>query len=214
MRPLLVLLAAGALVTACARIQEISPLGPIPLVMADAPAQVSAIAYQLPAEPSAGTRPDITILRGAACALGSQRASRAGTFIITDAEYANVFQDELRRAGYQATDAVPAGAGSGRAGYLLTATMSDVRLNICLPDIDQSNPYDGKGEAGMAVRWQVRRANDGRIVYTATRRGYARTDTVIAAAGRELLKGAFARAVHGLLADEGFRAVLRQGQGI
>ncbi len=213
MRFLLVLLAACA-VGGCARVQEIGSLQPVPLVAADGPAQRHAIAYQLPAEPSAGTRPAITVLRGAACEPGSQRASRASTFVIMDAEYANVFQDELRRAGYRATDALPAGAGGAGTGYRLTATMSGVGLNVCLPEIDQNNPYDGKGEAGMTVQWQVRRASDGRVVYTSTQRCYARTDTVIAAAGRVLLKAAFVRAIHGLLADEGFRAVLRQGQGL
>jgi hypothetical protein len=195
------------------RVQDIMPLEPVPLIPADTAAQHHTIAYQLPAGPSVATRPAITVLRGATCELGNQRASRANTFIITDMEYANVFQDELRRAGYRAIDAVPAGAGGVGTGYLLAATMSDVRLNVCLPEIEQNNPYDGKGEAGMVVRWQVMRANDGRVIYTTTQRGYARADTVIAAAGRELLKAAFARAVHGLLADEGFRAMLRQGQG-
>lgn len=211
MRHALVALAVLVIVGGCTRVQEIEDLPPIRLVMADAPAQAHPVAYQLPDDPSRGTRPDITILRGKACELGSQRAAKTTPFNITDAEYASVFQDELRRAGYRTVDALPAGAPArtSAATFRIVAEMSEVRMNVCLPEVDAANPYDGKGEAGMTVLWQVYAVATGDIVYTTTQAGYARIDETIPAAGRELLRTAFARAIHGLLADDGFRAAMR-----
>lgn len=209
MRCVLAILAALVAVAGCTAVQEIAHRDPVPLVTAEAPAQARAIAYQLPAEPSRGTRPAITILSGKACTLGSQRAARASPFAIIDTEYASVFQDELRRAGYRAVDALPAGGGNASGAWRVVAEMSDVRMNVCLPEADAANPYDGKGEAGMTVRWQIHPAGGGDPVYATTLYGYARIDDTIPAAGRELLRAAFARAVHALVADEGFRAAMR-----
>jgi hypothetical protein len=211
MRFVCAILAVLATLGGCTRVQEIRHLDPIGLVLADPAAQARAVAYQLPDSPSRGTRPAITVLRGAACVLGSQRAAKATAFEITDAEYASVFQDEFRRAGYRAFDAVAAGApdGASAGAWRIVAEMSEVRMNVCLPEADAANPYDGKGEAAMTVRWLVYPAAGGTLLYASTQPGYARIDTKISAAGRELLRTAFARSIHGLLADEGFRAAMR-----
>ena len=213
MRPGIVMLAALAAIGACTQVQEIERKGDVPLVLADTAAQARTVTYQLPEPGSDGLAPRITVLRGTACQLGSQRATRTSLFAIADRDYANVFQDELRRAGYRALDAVavgtPADARGVAADFRIVGVMSNVRTNVCLPAADLGNIYDGKGEASMTIRWEVHAAASKSVVYTTTQQGYAKIDDPIPAAPRELMRAAFARAIHGLLADEGFRAAMR-----
>ena len=217
MRPGMLLLAALAAIAACTQVQDIERVNEVPLVLADTAGQARTIVYQLPEPWSDGLSPRTAVLRGTACQLGSQRATRTTPFTIPDWEYANVFQDEFRRAGYRALDAVaagtPAGAGGVAADFRIVGAMSNVRANVCLPAADQGNIYDGKGEASMTVRWEVHGPAGKGVVYSTTQRGYARADEPIPAVPRELMRAAFARAIHGLLADEGFRAALRRPAG-
>jgi hypothetical protein len=206
--------AALAAIAACTQVQDIARVNEVPLVLADTAGQARTLAYQLPEPSSDGLSPRITVLRGTACQLGSQRATRTTPFTIPDWEYANVFQDEFRRAGYRALDAVaagtPVGAGGVAAEFRIIGVMSNVRANVCLPAADLGNVYDGKGEASLTVRWEIHGQAGRGAVYTTTQRGYARIDEPIPAVPRELMRAAFARAIHGLLADEGFRAAMRQ----
>ncbi len=217
MRPGMVMLAALAAIGACTQVQEIERTGDVPLVLADTAGQARTVTYQVPDPSSDGMTPRITVLRGTACQLGSQRATRTSLFTISNRDYANVFQDEFRRAGYRALDAAAAGTpGDARgvaADFRIIGVMSNVRANVCLPAVDLGNLYDGKGEASMTVRWEVHAAAGKSVVYTTTQRGYAKVDDPIPAAPRELLRAAFARAIHGLLADEGFRAAMRATGG-
>ncbi|HKV00165.1 MAG TPA: hypothetical protein VJR58_33010 [Vineibacter sp.] len=191
------------------RLNEIERVGEVRLIQAEPAAQARTLAYQLPAAGRSAATPRVTVLRGPDCQIGSQSAARTTLFAVTDQDYANVFQDELRRVGYQALDAVAADARDSRAEFAIAATMTNVRMNICLPAADLGDIYGGKGEASMTVRWQVYASARKSIVYTTTQAGYGKLDDVTDAAARELLRAAFARAVHGLLADEGFRALLR-----
>lgn len=191
------------------RLNEIERVGEVRLVQAEPAAQARTLAYQLPSGRSGGTTPRVTVLRGPDCQIGSQGAARTALFAVTDQDYANVFQDELRRVGYRALDAVGADAREPRAEFAIAATMTNVRMNVCLPAADLGDIYGGKGEASLTVRWQVYASSGRSIVYTTTQPGYAKLDDITDAAARELLRAAFARAVHGLLADEGFRALLR-----
>ncbi len=191
------------------RVNEIERVGDVRQVAAEPAAQTRTIAYQLPGGRSGGPAPRVTVLRGPSCQIGSQGVARTAAFAVTDQDYANVFQDELRRVGYQALDAVTAGARDVRAEFVIAATMANVRMNVCLPAADLGDVYGGKGEASMTVRFEVHASARRSTVYATTQAGYAKLDDVTDAAARELLRAAFARAVHGLLADEGFRALLR-----
>lgn len=210
---MLVLLAA---VGACTQVREIERVDEVRPVPADAAAQARTVAYQMPDPASDDGAPRITILRGTACQLGSQRALRTSLFTMPGQDYANVFQDEFRRAGYRALDAVAHGTADAAvipADFRIVAVLSDVKANICLPAADLGDIYDGKGEASMTVTWQLHPRGGRGPVYSTTQRGYARIDEAIPVVTRELLRAAFARAVNGLLADEGFRTALRAPRG-
>ena len=213
MRHWFIALAALVMIGACTRVQEVERAGDIQLVQADAAVQARAIAYQLAAAPSDDSLPRITILRGTTCELGSQRATRTSQFAIADREYANVFQDEFRRAGYRTLDAVAADISADARGsapdFRIVGVMSKVRMNVCLPAADLGDIYTGKGEASMAVEWRLHAAGRKDAIYTTTQLGYAKVDEVIPAVARELLRATFARAIHGLLADQGFRQAMR-----
>jgi hypothetical protein len=212
MRLGIAVLAVLVLAGACTRIQDIRPVGDVGVVPAGPTAQTRTVAYELPPADSAGLAPDVTILRGTACRLGSQRAARTSLYVMIARDYADVFQDEFRRAGYRTRDPVnptlPTNDGAG-TDVRIVGVMSDVRANVCLPAVDLGDLSDGKGEASMTVQWQVYVPGRKDAAYVTAQPGYARIDTPVAAAGRELLRAAFARAIHGLLADKGFRDVMQ-----
>ena len=71
------------------------------------------------------------------------------------------------------------------------------------------NFTNGKGEASLTVEWQVYSNAQKSVVYTSVQKGYAKLDSSVVGPSRELWREAFARAVRGLLADEGFIAIAK-----
>jgi hypothetical protein len=65
----------------------------------------------------------------------------------------------------------------------------------------------------MTVEWQVYSNRQRAVIYSTVQKGYAKLETSTANPGRELWHQAFARAVRGLLVDDGFLGLVSGTSG-
>jgi hypothetical protein len=84
--------------------------------------------------------------------------------------------------------------------------VTNYRMNVCFPNMGFGDFTNGRGEASLRVEFQVYADARKSVIYTSNQTGYAKLDSSIAMPARELSRAAFARAVRGLLADQGFVA--------
>jgi len=125
----------------------------------------------------------------------------------SDPAFAHIFREELSRAGYRNIGvAGDAGASPAAADYRVAAVLTRTTMNVCYPF--SGNLGDGNGQANIGVQWQVFRRGQSTPAFTAAQSGYARLDSTVLAPNRILWRNAFAGAVRGLLADDGFVAFI------
>ena len=183
------------------------------------PPQADAVAK--PASPAAQSRSfffdgvtdgdlqDVSIIvaAGLACYPQSSSPNLPGMqrLVPSDPAFAHIFGEELTRAGYRNIGvAGDAGASPAAADYRVVAVLTRTTMNVCYPY--SGNLGDGNGQANVGVQWQVFLRGQSSPAFTTTQLGYARLASTTLAPNRILWRNAFAGAVRGLLADDGFVA--------
>jgi hypothetical protein len=215
----------GVLASACAPVQEIERVPDVTPPMASTFAASRSTVYERSILRSTVGEGVVTLQTGLACVGNSQGTATSEQQAVVDQDYENVFQDEFAKAGYRIARTV----GSGDlftdkkqipADFRIAGVITKRKMNIC-------NSVAGtKGEASLTVEWQVWDNSKNAVVYVTIQKGYAiegySTQPFLAVAKR-IWRAAFARAVRGLLADDGFLALLsgapttpvvKQGTGV
>lgn len=149
----------------------------------------------------------IIVAAGLACYPQSSSVNLPGMqrLVPSDPAFAHIFREELTRAGYRNIGvAGDAGASPAVADYRVVAMLTRTTMNVCYPY--SGNLGDGNGQASVGVQWQVFLRGQSTPAFTTTQPGYARLDSTTLAPNRILWRNAFAGAVRGLLADDGFVA--------
>lgn len=149
----------------------------------------------------------IIVAAGLACYPQSSSPNLPGMqrLVPSDPAFAHIFREEMTRAGYRHVG-VPGetSAAPGTADFSIAAVLVRTTMNVCYPF--SGNLGDGNGQANVGVLWQVFPRGQTRPAFTTTQSGYARLESTVLAPNRILWRNAFAGAVRGLLADEGFVA--------
>jgi hypothetical protein len=180
------------------------------------PPQADAVAK--PASPAAQSRSfffegvtdrhlwdvSIKVANGLACVVQSApHLPRMQRFVADDPALGHIFREELTRAGYRnIAVAGDAGASPSAADYRVVAVLTRAAMNVCYPYTD--NFGDGNGQASLGVEWRVYPRAQSTPAFTTNQSGYARVDSTTLAPNRILWRNAFAGAIRGLLADDGF----------
>jgi hypothetical protein len=210
MRNLLLVLLVGFLAAACAPIQQIERVPEVTPPMASAFAASKSTVYERSIVRSTVGEGIVTLQTGLACVANSQATATSEQRAVVDQDYENVFQEEFAKAGYRIARTV----GSGDlftdkkqipADFRIAGIVTKQKMNIC-------NSVAGtKGEASLTVEWQVWDNSKGAVVYVAKENGYASrgwSSQPFSAVSKQIWLATFARAVRGLLADDGFLALL------
>ena len=150
----------------------------------------------------------IIVAAGLACyPQGSSSPNLPGMqrLVPSDPAFAHILREELGRAGYRNIGvAGDGGASAASADYRVVAMLTRTTMNICYPY--SGNLGDGNGQASLGVQWQIFLRGQNTPAFTTTQPGYARLDSTTLAPNRILWRNAFAGAVRGLLANDGFVA--------
>ena len=99
---------------------------------------------------------------------------RGGRVSIEDEAYSDVFREELENANYVVVgdpDALFEDVDSWKAELLIAGLIKDIKANICYPNTSFGDMKSSKGEAYMAVEWQVYSRLSREVVYTVTTEG-------------------------------------------
>jgi S1-C subfamily serine protease len=125
---------------------------------------------------------------------------------INDARYGDTFREELTRAKYSVTgnpnDLFDDQADSA-AELIIAAAITDIKLNACVIPTGET-----KGEAAIAVEWQIYNPLERRVVHKVVTRGSGRTDVASVGGAGAAMQAAFGQATRGLLADETFHRLV------
>jgi serine protease Do len=209
MKLILVALAVAGLSGACAPMQDIDRVPEVNPTMAETFAQTKSFVYERSIVRGERGEPTVTVEAGLACVPHAQGFAKSGQYAATNQEYENAFQEELARVGYRVAQTVGGGdlftdKKDIAADYRVAGVVSRPRMNVCFPLAGFGNFTSGKGEASLTVEWQLYSNAQKSVVYSTTQKGYAKLDSSVAGPVSELWREAFARAVRGLLADQGF----------
>jgi len=210
MSKLLFVLVLGLVGAACAPVQQIERVPDVTPPMASTFAASKSTVYQRSIMRSAVGEGVVTLQTGLACVARDEATATSQQQAVVDQEFENVFQEEFAKAGYRISKTVGAGdlftdKQQIPADFRVAGVISKRKMNIC-------NSVAGtKGEASLSVEWQVWDNSKNAVVYVTTEKGYAiegySTQPFIVVA-KSLWVAAFARSVRGLLADDGFLALL------
>jgi hypothetical protein len=203
-------LIVGLLGAACAPAQQIERVADITPPMASTFAASKSTVYERSILRSSVGESVVTLQTGLACVGNSEATASSQQQAVVDQDYENAFQEEFAKAGYRIAKTV----GSGDlftdkkqipSDFRIAGIITKRKMNIC-------NSVAGtKGEASLTVEWQVWDNSKNAVVYVTKQQGYAiegwsRQPFVTVA--RNIWIAAFARSVRGLLADDGFLALL------
>lgn len=200
----------GLLSAACAPAQQIERVADITPPMASTFAASKSTVYERSILRSTVGESVVTLQTGLACVGNSEATATSHQQAVIDQDYENAFQEEFAKAGYRIAKTV----GSGDlftdkkqipSDFRIAGVITKRKMNIC-------NSVAGtKGEASLTVEWQVWDNSKNAVVYVTKQKGYAiegwSTQPFITVA-RDIWIAAFSRAVRGLLADDGFLALL------
>ncbi len=206
-------LLVGLLASACAPVQEIERVPEVTPTMATGFAVSKSTVYERSIIRSTVGEGVVTIQTGLACVGNSQATATSEQQAVVDLDFENAFQVEFAKAGYRIARTV----GSGDlftdkkqipADFRIAGTISKRKMNLC-------NSVAGtKGEASLTVEWQIWDTSKNAVVYVTTQKGYAMegySNQPPLSIAKQIWLSAFARAVRGLLSDDGFLALLEGG---
>lgn len=197
---------------ACAPMQQIEKIGEVTPPTMPAFAATPSVVYQRSIVKYDAGAPIFTVMAGLACIPSALAGPTVTQRIITDSEIEAIFQREFRAAGFRVADTVGDGSLFAdkkdiAADLRIAGIVTAIKANICYPMGGFGDFYNGHGEASLRVEWQIYSDARKAVIYTTMQPGYGRIDSNMPNASLEVLRRAFGRAVRGLLADEGFRAV-------
>ena len=211
---ILIALAAAALSTACAKMQEIERVAPGQAQAASGLGRTKTFAYEktvLRATPGTST---MTIQVGLTCVPRAEAVTSEDNY----SETSNLLRDEIRqefeRAGYTTVGMAPGGAlftDNRVADYRIAAVVTRPKMNVCIPLAAYSKD-EGYGEASLTIEWQIFSNAQNAVVFTSQQKGYAKIESSVPRPIGALWSAAYASAVRGLLADPGFIALVNSGR--
>lgn len=207
---LLLVLIVGLLGSACAPAQQIDRVADITPPKASAVAASKSTVYERTIVKSVVGEHVATLQSGLACIGSLEGAARYSQQTLYDQEYENAFEEEFAKAGYRIVNTVGSGdlfTGKKQipSDLHIAGVITKRKMNIC------SAILGTKGEASLTVEWQVWDNAKKAVVYVTTQKGYAIngwTFETISVVGDRMWINAFSRAVRGLLADDGFQALM------
>lgn len=205
-------LAAVALSTACAKMQEIERVAPGQAQAATGVGKTKTFVYEKTVVRSTAGTSAMTLQVGLTCMPRSEGVTSADNYIENSSLLEAVFKEEFERAGYTTLGTVSKGDLFGdkrdlAADYRVAALVTKPKMNVCIP-LAQWGKSDGYGEASLTVEWQIYASLQKAVVYTTQQKGYAKIDSSVAQPIDALWRAAYANAVRGLLADPGFIALI------
>ena len=138
-------------------------------------------------------------------------SSETGKELLVAGELSDVFREVADAAGY----AVPAGEDEifGQAievkpDFLIGGTIRTVRANVCSPRLGLSPGPVAKGEASLAIDWQIYSNRSQRVELALTTEGSAAVSNARRGGAIELFQAAFRSAMRNLLADSAFHELV------
>lgn len=149
---------------------------------------------------------------GLACLGNAELTYKGGRANFDSAEFNEVFIEEVEKAGLKTVgnpDALFEDPAAAQAEILVAGTVETLKANFCYPMAGFGNFTDSKGEAEMAVDWQIYSKLDRRVVYQVKTSGsYVGKDSQAEGALNSVMF-AFAQATRALLADPEFTKLLK-----
>ena len=208
----LIALAAAALSTACAKMQEIERVAPAQAQAATALGKTKTFLYEKAVVRSTAGTSALTLQVGLTCMPRAEGVTSDDNYVENSALLEKVFNEEFARAGYATVGTVSSGDLFGdkrdlAADYRVAAVVTRPKMNVCLP-LASLGKTDGYGEASLTIEWQIYSNRQKTVVYTTQQKGYAQITSSVPQPVRALWSEAYANAVRGLLADPGFIALV------
>jgi hypothetical protein len=211
---ILIALAAAALSTACAKMQEIERVAPTQAQAASGLGKTKTFAYEktvLRTTPGTST---MTIQVGLTCVPRAEAVTSQDNYSETSTILQDAIRQEFERAGYSTVGMAPGGAlftDNRAADYRIAAVVTRPKMNVCVPLAAYSKD-EGYGEASLTIEWQIYSNAQNAVVFTSQQKGYVKIESSVPRPIGALWSGAYASAVRGLLADPGFIALVNSGR--
>lgn len=209
-----VALAAAALSTACAKMQEIERVAPAQAQAASGLGKTRTFAYEKTVLRATPGTPVMTIQVGLTCVPRAEAVTSEDNYSETSNILREAIRQEFERAGYTTVGMAPGGAvftDNRAADYRIAAIVTRPKMNVCVP-LAQYSKDEGYGEASLTIEWQIYSNAQNAVVFTSQQKGYAKIDSSVPRPIGALWGAAYASAVRGLLADPGFIALVNSGR--
>jgi serine protease Do len=208
---LILLICSGCASTA--RVRPAAPQGP-PAARESAAARVvelKKLVIRVPASRAVGV-----LQSGWGCVSRKPLAPATGRAFLTDGDLEEVFRAEFTSAGYTVAgdpNALFEETSENRPDYLIGGIVHDVQANLCSPGLRFGATDRAKGEASLAVDWQVYSLRTRKVEFSVTSDGAGRLESPRDGGGFEVFRQAFRAAARTLLANPRLREVL-EGQAL
>ena len=122
------------------------------------------------------------------------------------------FREELAKANFPMVgdpSALFEDRSERKAEILVAALVTNMKMDICFPAVDWGS-MTSKGYATLTVEWQIYDPIERRVVHKVTTKGTGVAERRIDNGEAAVLNSAFAEATRGLLADQGFHALVSE----
>jgi len=162
-------------------------------------------------------RPLGTVQSGWGCLASKPLASAAERALLTEEGFGEVFREEFSSVGYTVSgdpNALFEEASETRPDYLIGAIVHDAKANLCSPGLGFGPTGKAKGEASLAVDWQIYSLRTRKVELSVTSEGAARLERSRSGGGIELFRQAFRAAARDLLANPRLRELLEAPVGL
>jgi serine protease Do len=198
------LLAAGCASTVPLKSELVTPVAqraPVPVKGGSAPVEFGKLLLKLPAENTIGT-----VQGGRSCVGQAPLTWKSGRGSSVGELFGQLLLGELAAAGYTVVgdpDELFEDSRSGRAEYVIAGVIRDVKANVC-----HTRSGDGRGEASLAVDWQVYSHRTKAVELKATTEGSGKAPSARGAGGAEAITEAFVSATRNLMAEAKFHTLI------
>jgi serine protease Do len=210
-RFLSIALGTSLAVIGCASSAHVKPVAPLqPLPVRESPGtrtvELKKLVIHIPASKSLGT-----LHSGWGCFASKALPPAAGRAFLTDEELGEVFREEFSSVGYTVAGdpgALFEEASETRPDYFVGGIVHDVKANLCSSGLGSGPTDRAKGEASLAVDWQVYSLRTRKVELSMTSDGAARLESPRNGGAFEVFRQAFRAAARNLLADPRLRETL------
>ena len=200
------LLTVGVGCASGVRVKSVAQLEPLPASTSSVArvVELRKLVIRIPAGGSVGA-----LRSGLGCIRLAPLPAATGRAFLGEGELAEVFRAEFSSVGYTVADdrnALFEETSEARPDYLIGGIVHDVRANLCSHGSGTTDR--AKGEASLAVDWQVFSLRTRKVEFSATSVGAARLEHMLDSGGFEVFQQAFRVASRNLLANPRLREVL------